>query len=167
MTDISYVRSSRNSNLMNMLQKTFGQNSSGLVLHLDDVQTSEKESVRVSAFILNNEKRNLFGLELLSKHSMFVSSSRWLSYSSVRNQFFKEKESVRFSALYLQSIIFLNNDKRIFSVLSYLSNTHSVIAFKSYSSRIPSVQNPFFQKRSGGCMLQCALSSKEKKPSCV
>ncbi|GJT11147.1 hypothetical protein Tco_0858189 [Tanacetum coccineum] len=35
-TDISYVRSSRNSNLMNMLQKMFGQNSSGLVLHLDD-----------------------------------------------------------------------------------------------------------------------------------
>ncbi|GJZ48453.1 hypothetical protein Tco_0602285 [Tanacetum coccineum] len=33
---------------------------------------------------------------------MFVSSSRWLSYSSVRIQFFKEKESVRFSALYLQ-----------------------------------------------------------------
>ncbi|GJX51148.1 hypothetical protein Tco_0277993 [Tanacetum coccineum] len=62
----------------------------------------QKENVRVSAFILNNEKRNLFGLELLSKHSMFVSSSRWLSYSSVRIQFFKEKESVRFSALYLQ-----------------------------------------------------------------
>ncbi|GJV02762.1 hypothetical protein Tco_1336331 [Tanacetum coccineum] len=50
-TDISYVRSSRNSNLMNMLQmmfehsssslgllcqKMFGQNSLGLVLHLDD-----------------------------------------------------------------------------------------------------------------------------------
>ncbi|GJX57985.1 hypothetical protein Tco_0289375 [Tanacetum coccineum] len=32
-TDISYVRSSRNSNLMNMLQMTFGQNSSSLVLH--------------------------------------------------------------------------------------------------------------------------------------
>ncbi|GJT57826.1 hypothetical protein Tco_0992880 [Tanacetum coccineum] len=62
----------------------------------------QKENVRVSAFILNIEKRNLFGLELLSKHSMFVSSSRWLSYSSVRIQFFKEKESVRFSALYLQ-----------------------------------------------------------------
>ncbi|GKC87695.1 hypothetical protein Tco_1148344 [Tanacetum coccineum] len=30
---ISYVRSSRNSNLMNMLQKMFGQNSLGLVLH--------------------------------------------------------------------------------------------------------------------------------------
>ncbi|GJX78889.1 hypothetical protein Tco_0327038 [Tanacetum coccineum] len=32
-TDISYVRSSRNSNLMNMFQMTFGQNSSSLVLH--------------------------------------------------------------------------------------------------------------------------------------
>ncbi|GJT21485.1 hypothetical protein Tco_0891422 [Tanacetum coccineum] len=32
-TDISYVRSSRNSNLMNMLQMMFGQNSSSLVLH--------------------------------------------------------------------------------------------------------------------------------------
>ncbi|GJT48449.1 hypothetical protein Tco_0974606 [Tanacetum coccineum] len=68
-TDISYVRSSRNSNLMNMLQmmfehsssslvlhqmtfgqnssslvlhqKMFGQNSSGLVLHLDDVWTKQ------------------------------------------------------------------------------------------------------------------------------
>ncbi|GKE55307.1 hypothetical protein Tco_1494492, partial [Tanacetum coccineum] len=29
-TDIPYVRSSRNSNLMNMLQKMFGQNSLGL-----------------------------------------------------------------------------------------------------------------------------------------
>ncbi|GKC57662.1 hypothetical protein Tco_1085260 [Tanacetum coccineum] len=36
-TDISYIRSSRNSNLMNMLQKMFGQNCSGLVLLLDDV----------------------------------------------------------------------------------------------------------------------------------
>ncbi|GJW50580.1 hypothetical protein Tco_0091931 [Tanacetum coccineum] len=40
-TDISYVRSSRNSNLMNMLQKMFGQNSSDLVLHLDDVWTKQ------------------------------------------------------------------------------------------------------------------------------
>ncbi|GJX58979.1 hypothetical protein Tco_0290369, partial [Tanacetum coccineum] len=32
-TDISYVRSSRNSNLMNMLQMTFGQISSSLVLY--------------------------------------------------------------------------------------------------------------------------------------
>ncbi|GJT47251.1 hypothetical protein Tco_0955966 [Tanacetum coccineum] len=35
-TDISYVRSSRNSNLMNTLLMTFGQNISSLVLHLDD-----------------------------------------------------------------------------------------------------------------------------------
>ncbi|GJX87684.1 hypothetical protein Tco_0339698 [Tanacetum coccineum] len=160
----------QNSSSLVLHQKMFGQNSSNLVLHLDDVWTKQfkprsssydvcshqfrprsstmddvwtkqfkprsssndvwtkqfkprssskdvwtkqfrphcnpifrqKENVRVSAFILNIEKRNLFGLELLSKHSMFVSSSRWLSYSSVRIQFFKEKESVRFSALYLQ-----------------------------------------------------------------
>ncbi|GKA84012.1 hypothetical protein Tco_0805607 [Tanacetum coccineum] len=55
-TDISYVRSSRNSNLMNMLQMTFGQNSSslvlhqmmfgqnssGLVLHLDDIRWQKR-----------------------------------------------------------------------------------------------------------------------------
>ncbi|GKG44636.1 hypothetical protein Tco_0486074, partial [Tanacetum coccineum] len=36
-TDISYVRSSRNSNLMNMIQMMSVHISSGLVLHLDVV----------------------------------------------------------------------------------------------------------------------------------
>ncbi|GJX10521.1 hypothetical protein Tco_0200380, partial [Tanacetum coccineum] len=40
-TDISYVRSSRNSNLMNMLQMMSVHISSGLVLHLDDVWTKQ------------------------------------------------------------------------------------------------------------------------------
>ncbi|GJX20315.1 hypothetical protein Tco_0222992 [Tanacetum coccineum] len=40
-TDISYVRSSRNSNLMNMLQMMSVHISSGLVLHLDVVWTKQ------------------------------------------------------------------------------------------------------------------------------
>ncbi|GJS60121.1 integrase, catalytic region, zinc finger, CCHC-type containing protein [Tanacetum coccineum] len=63
----------------------------------------EKENVRVSAFILNNEKRNLFGLELVSKHSKFVSSSQWLVIKcQIATLVLQEKGSVRFSALYLK-----------------------------------------------------------------
>ncbi|GKD18751.1 hypothetical protein Tco_1207909, partial [Tanacetum coccineum] len=63
----------------------------------------EKENVRVSAFILNNEKRNLFGLELVSKHSKFVSSSQWLVIKcQIATRSSKKKGSVRFSALYLK-----------------------------------------------------------------
>ncbi|GJS78774.1 hypothetical protein Tco_0728655, partial [Tanacetum coccineum] len=40
-TDISYVRSSRNSNMMNMLQMTFGQNSSGPSSNFDVVWTKQ------------------------------------------------------------------------------------------------------------------------------
>ncbi|GKD98653.1 hypothetical protein Tco_1382550 [Tanacetum coccineum] len=50
---------------------------------------TRNENVCVSAFILNNEKRNLFVLELLSKHLMFVSSSQWLMYTLVHNSSFR------------------------------------------------------------------------------
>ncbi|GKC77287.1 hypothetical protein Tco_1128061 [Tanacetum coccineum] len=64
----------QNSSSLVLHQKMFGQNSSGLVLHLDDIKNGNR--------IYLQKKRRV--------------------YASVRIQFFKEKESVRFSALYLQ-----------------------------------------------------------------
>ncbi|GJW34814.1 hypothetical protein Tco_0057734 [Tanacetum coccineum] len=64
----------------------------------------EKENVRFSAFILNNEKRNLFGLALVYRYdSKFVSSSQWLVIKcQIATRSSKKKGSVRFSALYLK-----------------------------------------------------------------
>ncbi|GJY01320.1 hypothetical protein Tco_0359472 [Tanacetum coccineum] len=54
-TDISYVRSSRNLNLMNMLQMMSVHISSGLVLHLDVVWTKQ---FKASFFILMTFEQN-------------------------------------------------------------------------------------------------------------
>ncbi|GJS23693.1 hypothetical protein Tco_0452325 [Tanacetum coccineum] len=77
-TDISYVRSSRNSNLMNMLQMTLDHNSSslgphclmmsvhissGLVLHLDDVCTHIQ--ALVLSLVQKDVGQNSLGLVLL------------------------------------------------------------------------------------------------------
>ncbi|GJQ93608.1 hypothetical protein Tco_0004747 [Tanacetum coccineum] len=87
-TDISYVRSSRNSNLMNMLQMMFGQNSSslvlhqmmsvhislGLVLHLDVVWTKQfkPRSSSKDVWINRFKPRSLMSNLLASLQSMFL-----------------------------------------------------------------------------------------------
>ncbi|GJU07896.1 hypothetical protein Tco_1124326 [Tanacetum coccineum] len=137
-TDISYVRSSRNSNLMNMLQMTFGQNSSSLVLHLDDVWTkqfkprsssndvwtkqfkprsssndvwtkqfkprSSSNDVWTKQFKPRSSSKDVWTKQLAtpSLDKRKSSSPIWLRILLELITVFKEKESVRFSALYLQ-----------------------------------------------------------------
>ncbi|GJZ80736.1 hypothetical protein Tco_0645730 [Tanacetum coccineum] len=82
-TDISYVRSSRNSNLMNMLQMMSVHISSGLVLHLDVVWTKQ---FKASFFILMSLNKTV--------QTSFL-NVKWRLLASLQALFLKVKKGVR------------------------------------------------------------------------